>query len=70
MAVLDRDRWRLLEPLLDRALDLSPTQRASWLDALGTTAPDIAAELSSLLADDDAAEQRGFLSVPVEMSPT
>ena len=68
MAVPDRDRWRLLEPLLDRALDLSPTQRASWLDALGTTAPDIAAELSSLLADDDVAEQRGFLSVPVEMS--
>jgi serine/threonine-protein kinase len=68
MAVPDRDRWRLLEPLLDRALDLSPTQRASWLDALGTTAPDIAAELSSLLADDVVAEQRGFLSVPVELS--
>jgi serine/threonine-protein kinase len=68
MAVPDRDRWRLLEPLLDRALDLSPTQRASWLDSLSTTAPDIAAELSSLLADDDAAEQRGFLSMPVELS--
>jgi len=68
MAVPDRDRWRLIEPLLDRALDLSPEQRADWLDALGTTAPDIAAELSSLLADDDAAEQRGFLSMPVELS--
>lgn len=68
MAVPDRDRWRLLEPLLDRALDLSPTQRADWLDALSTTAPDIAAELASLLADDDAAEERGFLSTPVELS--
>ena len=68
MAVPDRDRWRLLEPLLDRALDLSPTQRAAWLDSLSTTAPDIAAELSQLLADDDAAEQRGFLSMPVELS--
>jgi serine/threonine-protein kinase len=68
MAVPDRDRWRLIEPLLDRALDLSPTQRADWLDALSTTAPDIAAELSSLLADDAEAEQRGFLSVPVELS--
>ena len=68
MAVPDRDRWRLLEPLLDRALDLPPIQRASWLDALSTTAPDIAAELSELLADDDAAERRGFLSIPVELS--
>jgi len=68
MAVPDRDRWRLLEPLLDRALDLSPAQRASWLDALSTTAPDIAAELCSLLADDDVAERRGFLSTPVELS--
>ena len=68
MGVPDRDRWRAIEPLLDRALDLSPSQRATWLDALTTSAPELAAELSSLLADDAAAEERGFLSVPVELS--
>lgn len=68
MSVPDRDHWRVIEPLLDRALELSPVQRASWLDALATTAPGIAAEISSLLADDEEAERRGFLSVPVELS--
>ena len=68
MGVPDREHWRVIEPLLDRALELSPSQRASWLDALGTTSPELAAELSSLLDDDDTAERRGFLSVPVELS--
>jgi tetratricopeptide (TPR) repeat protein len=68
MRVPDRDHWRVIEPLLDRALELSPSQRASWLDALGTTSPELAAELSSLLDDDDVAERRGFLSAPVELS--
>ena len=68
MSVPDRDHWRALEPLLDRALELSPTQRAAWLDALGVTSPELAAELTSLLADDDEAERRGFLSMPVELS--
>lgn len=68
MSVPDRDHWRVIEPLLDHALELSPAQRAPWLDALGTTAPELAVELAALLADDDAAERRGFLSVPVELS--
>lgn len=68
MGVPDRDHWRVIEPLLDHALELSPTQRASWLDALASTAPEIAVELSSLLADDDEAERRGFLAAPVELS--
>src|SRR4051812_11275685 len=68
MRVPDHDHWRVIEPLLDRALELSPSQRASWLDALGSTAPELAAELSSLLDDDDAAERRGFLFAPVELS--
>src|SRR6476659_275266 len=68
MGVPDREHWRVIEPLLDRALELSPSQRASWLDALGATSPELAAELSTLLDDDDTAERRGFLSVPVELS--
>jgi serine/threonine-protein kinase len=68
MTLLDRERWRQLEPLLDHALELSVEQRADWLDALRTTSPEIAADLSSLLDDDVAAERRGFLATPVELS--
>ena len=31
MAVIDRDRWRELGPLLDRALELPDEERAAWL---------------------------------------
>jgi eukaryotic-like serine/threonine-protein kinase len=68
MAVMDPDRWRVLEPLLDEALDLSAELRADWLEALRTTSPDLAADLTSLLADDSAAEDRGFLAAPTEIS--
>jgi serine/threonine-protein kinase len=68
MTLLDRERWRRLEPLLDEALELSAEQRAEWLDALRTTSPELAADLSSLLDDDLAAERRGFLAAPVELS--
>ncbi len=68
MTLLDRERWRRLEPLLDQALELSAEQRSDWLDALRTTSPELAADLSTLLDDDVAAERRGFLAAPVELS--
>ena len=52
MPVIDRERWNVLEPLLDEALDLTPAERATWLDALSRSAPDVAAELSALLSGD------------------
>jgi serine/threonine-protein kinase len=68
MTLLDRERWRQLEPLLDEALELAPEQRADWLEVLRTTSPELAADLSSLLDDDLTAERRGFLAAPVELS--
>jgi len=68
MTLLDRERWRQLEPLLDEALELSGEQRAHWLEALRTTSPGLASELSSLLDDDEAAERLGFLAAPMELS--
>ncbi|HEU4584861.1 MAG TPA: hypothetical protein VFR95_03880 [Gemmatimonadaceae bacterium] len=62
MAALDRTRWQSLEPLLDHALDLSPEDRREWLDTLSRESPTIAADLSSLLESDAAADERGFLS--------
>ncbi|HEU6450999.1 MAG TPA: serine/threonine-protein kinase [Gemmatimonadaceae bacterium] len=62
MAALDRTRWQSLEPLLDHALDLSPEERREWLDTLSRESPTIAADLSSLLESEAAADERGFLS--------
>ena len=66
MAVIDRDRWRVIEPLLDRALDLPDEERADWLTALRSTSPDLAAELAALLRGEDAADRRGFLAGALE----
>src|SRR5690348_8780649 len=69
MGVMDRDHWRILEPLLDRALELSIEERASWLDALREESPALAEELTTLLSGEQAADQRGFLSAPLGASP-
>lgn len=66
MAMLGRDRWVRLQPLLDRALELSTDQRASWLGSLRSTDPEVAEELASLLSEEAAADVQGFLSDPLE----
>ena len=63
MALLDPDRWRVLSPLLDRMLDLTHRERETWLAELRTSSPELAAELTSLMASDSAAEARAFLLV-------
>jgi serine/threonine protein kinase len=54
--------------MLDRMLDLSEPDRASWLAELRTSSPDLAAELSSMLDSDAAAEARSFLGSPPNVS--
>jgi len=61
MAVIDRDRWKELAPLLDRALALSDEERAAWLGELRSRVPGLAAELTALLAGEAGANQQGFL---------
>jgi eukaryotic-like serine/threonine-protein kinase len=65
---MDRDRWRVLEPLLDRALDLSIEDRASWLRDLRLESPALADDLAALLSREEIADERGFLIEPVEVS--
>ena len=62
MAAIDRDRWQILEPLLDRALDLSMEERESWLGELRASSPEVAAELTLLLSGESVADRRGFLT--------
>ena len=66
MTMLDRERWIRVQPLLDEALDLSDAQRATWLDSLRSTTPDVARDLESLLASEAAADGDGFLIDPLQ----
>jgi len=65
MAGIDRERWQVLDPLLDRALELRPDERAGWLDALRVHSPTLAADLGTLLAEEVDADRRGFLVEPL-----
>jgi serine/threonine protein kinase len=67
MAVIDRDRWLVLEPFVDRALELTGEERANWLAELRAELPDIAVELESFLSGEVAADRRGFLSEPLDV---
>jgi eukaryotic-like serine/threonine-protein kinase len=67
VAVMDRDRWRVLEPLLDQALDLPDEARAAWLRELRERTPDVAAELESLLSGEGVADRSGFLTAPIDV---
>ena len=62
--MLDRERWIRVQPLLDEALDLTAAQRATWLDSLRSTTPEVARDLESLLASEAEADGSGFLSPP------
>ncbi len=62
MHVVDRDRWQVLEPLLDRALELAPDERSRWLDELSADSPALAADLTALLSGEVAADRNGFLA--------
>ena len=60
-AVAGEARWRRLSPLLDEVLDLGPEARARRLAELAREDPSLAAELSDLLARQDAVDRSAFL---------
>ncbi len=66
---ISRERWLVLEPLLNQALELAPDERTGWLATLRTTSADLADDIGALLSDRDAAEASGFLSSPLEAMP-
>ncbi len=68
MRVMAGDQWRTLEPLLDHALDLSGDARDRWLAALRQHSPALAAEVTSLLSGELAADAHGFLVEPLGLA--
>jgi len=67
MPFIDRDRWQRLEPLLDRALELTDEERRAWLEQLRTASPDVAEELIALFSGEVVADRDGFLVAPFEL---
>src|SRR5215831_18951091 len=49
------ERWAQLEPLIDAALDLAPAQRATFCERVGSSHPELRADLERLVrrAEDD-----------------
>jgi eukaryotic-like serine/threonine-protein kinase len=68
LAGLDTERWRRVEVVLDRALDMPPDQVQAWLDEACAGDADLRARVEGLLATDRSAA--GFLERPVaEIAP-
>ena len=62
---LDRERWALIAPYLEQALDLPPEEREALLARLAIEQPTIAATLGELLADLKELEANKFLAEPL-----
>jgi serine/threonine-protein kinase len=69
MSVLDPDRWQVVSPHLDRALDMADDERAAWLAALRQDDPALAADLEALLAEGGAISSERFLERSVLSLP-
>ncbi len=63
---MNDQRWQHIERLLDHALDLEPSARQAWLDAL-KEAPDVVTELTAILRAHDHSE--GILDKPLGGDP-
>jgi len=61
MTTITRSNWQVLGPLIDRVLDLPPSERSRWIDTLSRQSPTIASEVSSFLAEEALADRSGFL---------
>ena len=55
MPPIEAEHWRRIQPILDRALELRPDERSSWLDTACAGEPELRADVEQLLAEDAAA---------------
>ncbi len=61
MPPINADRWRVLSPYLDEALDIAPDDRGGWLAMIAARDPVLAADLGTLLARYHLVHRSGFL---------
>ena len=65
----DLAMWRLMSPLLDRALDIDRDERNALLAELRTAQPDVATALEEALHEHDRLARAGFLETPPATHP-
>ena len=61
MLPITPERWRILSPYLDEGLELPPDRRPAWLAAIAARDPELAAQLQSMLAEQQQVQQERFL---------
>jgi serine/threonine protein kinase/tetratricopeptide (TPR) repeat protein len=61
MPSINPDRWRVLSPYIDEALDVVPDDRPAWLAALAARDSALAADLHAILARHQAVHDSRFL---------
>ena len=69
MSGLGRERWQILRPYLDHALELAGDERIAWLESLRAQDPTLVADLLALLAERTALSQEGFLEGRAPLPP-
>ena len=67
MPPLSPERWRVVSPYLDQALEIATGERASFLATIRTQDPALAADLQALLADHHALHESRFLERAVPL---
>jgi eukaryotic-like serine/threonine-protein kinase len=61
MPPISPDRWRVLSPYLDEALDLATDQRGDWLAAISSRDAVLAADLRAMLSEHDVVLEQRFM---------
>ena len=62
MPPITPDRWRILSPYLDEALDIAADERPAWLASIGLRDAALATDLKAMLAEHEVADHSGFLA--------
>ncbi len=65
MPPINPERWRVLSPYLDQALDIAADARPGWLDALSARDAALAADLRSILSQQEQVRGSRFLESAV-----
>ena len=65
MPPINPDRWRVLSPYLDQALDVAAEERPAWLAAISTRDAGLAADLRAILSQQGDVRQSRFLECAV-----
>jgi len=65
MPPLSAERWRVLSPYLDEALDMPTRDRGAWLAAIFARDAALAGDLQKLLAEQHLIQESKFLEEPV-----